>query len=125
MDKIKHHLFLANMALWFTGMILVIALGVIVSLWLLLLEIPLFIAYLFGWWWYDHTELLCPQCGKGMWDRRNYYCSGCGTRLVFRWMVKIKKNEPIPEGRVAIPTCSKGHSVNAYDKFCPKCGEEC
>lgn len=123
MNKIKHHLFLANMTIWFIGVAVIMALAVTFSLWLFLFGVPLLIIYLFGFWWAEHTELVCPTCHYMAWDKTNYFCPKDGNRLVFRQQVKVKRSEPIPEKRVAVLICSKGHTVNAYDKFCPKCGE--
>lgn len=121
--KVKHHPVLTNICLFFTLMALTYSLGFIFSLWWLLLCLPVFTLYIFGWVWADKTALMCPSCNTQAWDKTNYYCSNCGVLLVFKHREKVKKGKEPKPGKIIIPTCSNGHEVWAYDKYCRKCGE--
>lgn len=123
MNKIRHHPILILMILWFLWVAITMVLGGVVNKWFFLLFLPGLALYLFGFWWNDKELLICPGCGFEPWSKSSYYCSGCGVLLVFRREVKVRKNSAVPKERVPVHICSKGHTVNTFDKFCPKCGE--
>lgn len=122
--KMKHHPFLTNLSLF--GVLLVISygLGFSVNLWWLLLLIPTFAVYIVGFILPEKYDLVCSLCGTDYWDKTNYYCRRCGGLLIFRRKEKARRGEEVKPEIIAIPTCSKGHKVFGFDKYCPKCGED-
>jgi len=122
--KIKHHPILTNISLFFVLLMITYSIAFTVSLWWLLIAIPVFLLYLFGFYWNEKYELICPECHRTYWDKTKYYCNHCGVLMVFRKKERVKKGERAKPGNIAVPTCSEGHKVYSYDSYCPQCGEQ-
>lgn len=123
-EKIMHHPLLTGFSL--SGLIYIITLitAIVVSpLWWSLAALALFV-YFYTFIWHERYVLVCPNCGYSPWAKTAYFCSSCGTRLVFKGKQKVKPEEKVKPDKVPEPTCSKGHRVFAFDKYCGKCGEK-
>jgi hypothetical protein len=121
--KVKHHPLLTSISFYLVFCVLALTLGLVFSpqwFWLFALGFTL---YMLGFFWSDNYYLMCPQDNHVEYDKTKYYCSSCGSPLVFRKIFKVKvKGEPKPD-RINILTCSKGHKISSYDKYCSHCGE--
>ncbi len=121
--KMRHHSVLTAISLMVAFYILAAVLGVIISPWWWFLYVPGLAFSILCFLWNNNITLICPDCNRSVWDKTNYYCGRCGTLLVFRRREKVKKGDKPKPQVIIIPTCSRGHEVYSFDKYCSRCGE--